>query len=211
MNDEVKHCPVLDQPSALPRFIVDCCAGCQNRRGDNSRALEEARSALLEIFERVPMDIVWMLEHKEDRARWMKAAGSSDRRVPPIIKSTTTPTPITDAVMDIECPLGTSQAYIQMRDHARQLERDLAASRAECARQHKLMTKADEEATAWAIKEGNASAECARLKMGLHQIIGMCEGADFCACGRPTGIPAVIHSARAALSAPAEPKKEGAV
>jgi len=45
------------------------------------------------------------------------------------------------------------------------------------------------------------SKEAERYRTALDRIIGLCGDFDKCACGRPTGIPAIVMCANAALAA----------
>jgi hypothetical protein len=67
-----------DDPQDVVRWAEMAAKAHENLR----RERDEARAALLEIFERVPMDVCWMLDHGPERARWMKAAGREGEKMP---------------------------------------------------------------------------------------------------------------------------------
>lgn len=110
--------------------------------------------------------------------------------------------------------------YVLYAD-ARAVEEELAASR---LREKMLADKwmkenldlnaqlltAKDDTKAWAVKHFEEMAEkdrdslilreqIASLTASLDRIIGMCGDVDRCACGRPTGTPAIVACAKQAL------------
>lgn len=108
------------------------------------------------------------------------------------------------AATDANDALRAAVEQLEAKKNAYRTGYEKATKRAERAEQDNKLTRAlleEKTLTNQQLNEAleRAEQEAAALRKALERIVGMCGDVDRCACGRPTGIPAIVMCANSAL------------